>query len=159
MAAQEVPLWSLSLGMWSTGRHTGLELLVMPRSQLLVFLVDAAGGSRSLASKLPAGSRSLASKLPAGLSSPGRPLAVLGARSPFNPAHLGRTCTIAFEVDLASVVGIDYTNELCRPGRVVLEALQVRKREFRTVSFVRAGRTVQRPRCPPRSRHAAADCA
>ena len=93
MAAQEVPLWSLSLGMWSTGRHTGLELLVMPRSQLLVFLVDAAGGSRSLASKLPAG-----------LSSPGRPLAVLGARSPFNPAHLGRTCTIAFEVDLASVV-------------------------------------------------------
>lgn len=60
----------------------------------------------------------------------------LGAKSPFSSSFYGESgCVFAFEVPLERVVGLDYLNPLCQPGRVVLEAQHVRKREFRTVSL------------------------
>lgn len=41
--------------------------------------------------------------------------------------------TVAFEVDWKSVVGVDYMNQLCTDGQVVLEAHHVVKRVFRSV--------------------------
>ena len=84
----EVPLSSLSVGMWGAGRggegeEGGLGLLLLPTS--FVFL--ARGGSR-------------------------RPLVLkqLGAKSPFSSAYYrdGGGYTVAFEVPLDSVVGLDY---------------------------------------------------
>ncbi len=40
---------------------------------------------------------------------------------------------LAFEVELQSIVGLDYSNPLILHGRMVMEARHVTKREFLTV--------------------------
>ena len=40
---------------------------------------------------------------------------------------------LAFEVELQSIVGLDYSNPLILHGRMVMEARRVTKREFLTV--------------------------
>lgn len=56
----------------------------------------------------------------------------LAASSPFKSRANGGV--LVYEVDWKHVVGMDYSNPLCLPGRVVLEARQVMKREFLRVS-------------------------
>ena len=63
----------------------------------------------------------------------------LTSRSPFKSMLAGRQArpgsVLAFEVQWQYIVGMDYTNPLCLDGRLVLEAHQVVKREFSTVSL------------------------
>jgi hypothetical protein len=65
----------------------------------------------------------------------------LSSSSPFQSSHRswqGSAHVVALEVDWDSICGLDYLNQLCTDGRVVLEAHHIVKRVFRTVrhSFV-----------------------
>ena len=66
-------------------------------------------------------------------------LAHLKTSSPFHHSHRGLAAgdvgayVVAFEVEWDKIVGLDYNNQLCLDGRMVIEAHQVVKRVFRTV--------------------------
>lgn len=66
-----------------------------------------------------------------------RVLRHLTAHSPFQNTQ-GPSNVLAFEIGWGNIVGLDYSNPLCLPGRVVLEAKHVIKREFLSVSYVLA---------------------
>lgn len=57
----------------------------------------------------------------------------LNAATPFTSCRQGKVSVIAFEVEWQQVVGLDYVNPLCQDGRVVLEAHNIIKREFKSV--------------------------
>ena len=57
----------------------------------------------------------------------------LTAHSPFQSNQSGPGNVLAFEVGWRNIIGLDYSNPLCLPGRVVLEAKHVIKREFLNV--------------------------
>lgn len=108
---REVELTALSVGMWSSRSHSSLSLLLLPAS--LVLLADRTAAVRA--------------------STSAAVLSQLGAKSPFHSTFYKGGCVCAFEVPLAAICGLDYTNPLCQPGRVVVEAHGMRKREFKTV--------------------------
>ena len=57
------------------------------------------------------------------------------ARSPFSSAlRRGSHSVVAFELDWAHTVGLQYENELCHDGRLVMEVHGVTRREFSLVS-------------------------
>lgn len=58
----------------------------------------------------------------------------LTAGSPFKGSHRFPGSVLAFELQWKYVVGIDYSNPLCLPGRLVLEANNIVKHEFTCVS-------------------------
>lgn len=64
-----------------------------------------------------------------------RVLRHLTARSPFQSTHPGPGSVLAFEVEWGDIIGIDYNNPLCLPGRVVLESKHVVKHEYLNVSM------------------------
>lgn len=53
------------------------------------------------------------------------------AASPFHHSR-GKESgyVVAFEVEWASICGLDYSNPLCQDGRLVIEATHIVKREF-----------------------------
>ena len=55
-------------------------------------------------------------------------------QTPAREAVAKSWCTFSFEVPIASVVGVDYTNPLCQEGRLVLEAVSATRRQFKSVS-------------------------
>ena len=56
------------------------------------------------------------------------------ARSPFSSAlRRDRHSVVAFELDWAHTVGLQYENELCHDGRLVMEVHGVTRREFSSV--------------------------
>lgn len=116
----EAPLTRLSVGMWASKRHRACTLLLLPEQQQLVVLCD-----RRQTAPRPSPSRfSLA-----GLE--------LKAKSPFASGHAAfrhAGCVHAFELPFCSIRGLDYANPLCYEARLVLETVNLRKREFATVS-------------------------
>ena len=61
-------------------------------------------------------------------------LSRMTASSPFKSSRAGqKACVVAFEVDWSNIVGLDYQNQLCMDGRIVIEAKHTVKREFHTV--------------------------
>ena len=63
---------------------------------------------------------------------------LFAAASPFHHS-LGRESgyVLAFEVEWASICGLDYSNPLCQDGRLVIEATHIVKREFQKVLLQR----------------------
>lgn len=118
-------LHGLRVGMWSAREHQGLWLLILPSKEQFVFVAEkalksATGGPNDAPRRFGTGTSAL--------------LRQLGAHSPFrSTVYKSGGCAFAFEVPFDSVCGIDYSNPLIRPGRLVLEAKNVRKREFVTV--------------------------
>ena len=53
--------------------------------------------------------------------------------SPFRSSQTDAGCVLAFELEWKNIGGIDYSNPLCLPGRLVLESKSVLRREFCTV--------------------------
>lgn len=116
LAPQLASLTGLSVGWWSSKRHTSIWMLVLPQQQRLVLLVEEA-------TRAPR--RGLVGKAATRLS----------ARSPFaSKTGPGQGWVCAFEADFDGILGIDYLHPLVRPGRLVLEARRVTKREFKSVS-------------------------
>ncbi|KAL4527337.1 hypothetical protein Ndes2437A_g02507 [Nannochloris sp. 'desiccata'] len=124
-ATQLAVLSAVSVGMWSAKKDQGMWFLIVPRRQLFVFIVaDPTNNNTSTA----AGKRRRFAPNTANL------LKQLGAHSPFSSAiHKEGNCAFAFEVSFENISGIDYQNSLVRPGRLVLEAHNARKREFANI--------------------------
>ena len=122
------PLTQVSVGGWAARSPRERLFLVIPADRTrLVFVVDRTRP----AAKSPGRSR---------LVSPSqwRPL-----ESPFCSAtYKDSGCVSTFEVLLDDVVGLDYRNRLHDEARLVLEAQNVRKREFKAVSGRARGRAV-----------------
>jgi hypothetical protein len=103
--------------MWSSRRHCACHLLLL--EQQLVVLVD------------------MRSTMPRSPSRFGVLHGRLAAASPFSSSaysHAG--CVHAFEVPVASIRGLDYSNPLVLEARLVLETVGLRKREFPTVRLL-----------------------
>ncbi|KAG7672519.1 hypothetical protein KSW81_001481 [Nannochloris sp. 'desiccata'] len=116
---------AVSVGMWSAKKDQGMWFLIVPRRQLFVFIVaDPTNNNTSTA----------AGKRRRFAPNTGNLLKQLGAHSPFSSAiHKEGNCAFAFEVSFENISGIDYQNSLVRPGRLVLEAHNARKREFANI--------------------------
>lgn len=101
-------------------------MLILPWKELFVVIVETwdpvdLGGGTSL-KRFSTGTNAL--------------LRQLGAHSPFrSKIYKDRGCAFAFEVHFDCITGMDYMNHLIQPGRFVLEAKDVRKREFLSVSI------------------------
>ncbi|KAL0054238.1 hypothetical protein WJX82_005935 [Trebouxia sp. C0006] len=59
----------------------------------------------------------------------------LNAKSPFRTSscRAGNYLVVGFEINWEDVCGLNYHNPLCQPGRVVIEAAHVTKRQFLTM--------------------------
>ncbi|DBA96501.1 TPA: hypothetical protein ACH3X1_015380 [Trebouxia sp. C0004] len=59
----------------------------------------------------------------------------LNAKSPFRTSscRAGNYLVVSFEINWEDVCGFNYHNPLCQPGRVVIEAAHVTKRQFLTM--------------------------
>ncbi len=59
----------------------------------------------------------------------------LNAKSPFRTSscRAGNYLVVGFEISWEDMCGLNYHNPLCQPGRVVIEAANVTKRQFLTV--------------------------
>lgn len=91
----ETPLASLSVGMWGASRGAELSLLVLPASFVLLAGCSGGGG---------AGARGKSAALL---------YKQLGAKSPFSSGfYTDGGYTVAFEVPLDCIVGLDYSNPL-----------------------------------------------
>jgi len=123
-ATQLAVLSAVSVGMWSAKKDQGMWFLIVPRRQLFVFIVEDATNNNLNAT----GKRRRFAPNTANL------LKQLGAHSPFSSVvHKEGNCAFAFEVSFENISGIDYQNSLIRPGRLVFEAHNTRKREFANI--------------------------
>lgn len=120
-----VRLSSLCVGMWKSRRHASLWMIIAPKRDAFVFVVEH--------EEVDTGSGVLRQ---------------LGAESPFASSkktrgtksviHEGRGdgMSVAFEVSFNTVMGVDYSNPLVRKGRMVVEACHVVKKEFPSMDDV-----------------------
>ena len=121
MGTQLAVLSATSVGMWSAKKDQGMWFLIVPRRHLLVFIVESDSNSSSM-------KRRSFGPIPANL------LRQLGAHSPFSSVvHRDGGCAFAFEVSFENISGIDCSISLLLPGRLVLEAHKVHKREFESL--------------------------
>lgn len=118
-ATQLAVLSDVAVGMWSA-KDQGMWFLIVPRRHLLVFIVESEPNSSKR-------------RIPFGPTTTNL-LRQLGAHSPFSSVvHRDGGCAFAFEVSFDNISGIDYSISLLMPGRLVLEAHKVRKREFESL--------------------------
>lgn len=108
---QEKGLSGLWVGMWRASSQSTLLLFVLPMDQQFVFLVGSAPHRRSILSGI--------------------------AQRPASPCPGQRVQ--AFEVGWQGLVGMQYSNPLCSPGRLVLEARGTRRRTFKSVRVLSDG--------------------
>uniref|UniRef100_A0A1D2A303 Uncharacterized protein n=1 Tax=Auxenochlorella protothecoides TaxID=3075 RepID=A0A1D2A303_AUXPR len=106
---QEKGLSGLWVGMWRASSQSTLLLFVLPMDQQFVFLVGSAPHRRSILSGI--------------------------AQRPASPCPGQRVQ--AFEVGWQGLVGMQYSNPLCSPGRLVLEARGTRRRTFKSMASAR----------------------
>lgn len=122
-----VRLSGLRIGMWRCRKHESLWLVVAPRFQKFVFLVELEQDkSRSSFRQ----GRNVARFRQRSM------LEHLGAHSPFSSSYMygeEESCVFAFEVKYYAIRGVNYDNPLVRAGKLVLDACNVEKREFKNV--------------------------
>jgi len=122
-----VRLSGLRIGMWRCRKHESLWLVVAPRFQKFVFLVERQQDSKTRSSFQ---GRNVARFRQRSM------LEHLGAHSPFSSSYLYHdedSCVFAFEVKYLAIRGVNYNNPLVRDGKLVLDACNVEKREFKNV--------------------------
>jgi hypothetical protein len=108
-----IELTGLAMGMWKRRQSPNqtLYMLVNPGLKIFVLLCDQRVGHHSNSAGV-----------------------FIGARSPFTSTLFkNRRCVFAFEVHHDGVEGLDYSNPLLQPGRLVIEARGIRKREFSSI--------------------------
>jgi len=124
-----VRLSSLCVGMWKSRRHASLWMIIAPKRDAFVFVVEheevdiGSGVLRQLGAESPFAS----SKKTRGTQS-----VMHGVKD----EGRGDGMSVAFEVGFDSVMGVDYSNPLVRKGRMVVEACHVAKKEFPSMDDV-----------------------
>eukprot|EP00898_Chlorokybus_atmophyticus_P009034 jgi/Chlat1/9131/Chrsp97S08386 len=118
------PVNTLQIGMWACRLHHSLSLFMIDNKRLVLFVDRTVPSDKSRRAArvrnlwLRTVSQHRSSPFAGTESDTG-----FGARRSARRAHLDRAYSgcLAFELDWASVVGLQYSNPLCTPGRLVLE--------------------------------------
>jgi hypothetical protein len=137
------PLSALTIGMWKSRQHESLYLIVKPEAHVFVFVVHL---PESIANR-----QTREAPSPRGLHSPrlnSSLLRQIGASSPFSyDRHVNTGTVFGFEVAFGNVKGVNYANPLVRQGKITLEAVEVKKREFRNMAELSEHYEVQDRMC------------
>eukprot|EP00890_Picochlorum_soloecismus_P003330 jgi/Picsp_1/3999/NSC_01511-R1_protein len=123
-----VRLSGLRIGMWRCRKHESLWLVVAPRYLKFVFLVERQQDKTRSSFQ----GRNVARFRQRSM------LEHLGAHSPFSSSYMyeeEESCVFAFEVKYLAIRGVDYNNPLVRAGKLVLDACNVEKREFKNIDM------------------------